>query len=252
MSQAIAAPRAPSIMTPRPKQEWAGVINPTGVIEPEHIGQFFFDAQNKLFYRADGPTAHDWGLVIPAELPGAMVQSFTNFLAPAHHGMSDTELAAATKKPEDPPPHVLDADRMGQVGVRIHDARCWWVGATRVLMVRVKLEAPRPAVLFVGFASEPPMPTRPPAVPADERAGVVYDARAIGAVFEDDPEAFRSVPIKALVDVNPRRGYIAVRVELKGERATTYVNDVELATTPIARISGLGPRVSLFRYGRFA
>lgn len=247
--------RPVSITAPRPKQEWVDVVNPTGVIEPEHVGQFFFDAKNKLFYRADGPTADDWGLVTPAELPGAMVQSFTNFQAPAHHGMSDAELVAATKKPEDPPPHVLDSDRMGQIGVRIHDARCWWAGATRVLMVRVKLEAPRPAVLFVGFASEPAMPTRPPAVIATDGPVTVYDARAVGVVFEDGRHpgpVFGTVPGDKFVIADPRERYATVRIELRGERATSYLDDVELITTPIARISGLGPRVSLFRYGRFA
>lgn len=251
--------RLADINAPRPGV-WKGVINPNGAIEPPYVGHMYFDKQNDLFYRADGPTAYDWGLVTPPEMLGAMVQSFVDFCHPAHNAMSKAELLAALKLSEpdpDRPDHVRDARQIAELGLRVHDQRCWTAGDTRVAMARIRLEAPPPVALFVGFAEEPVMPSRPIAVADPDLPDVrVYDRAAVGVAFDDKagPVGFALVAGQVLsrIDMPFRDAHVTVRVELAPGRAAVYLDDYLMADQPVAglRADTLGPRVSFFRYGR--
>lgn len=259
--QSLARPR-PRLVAERPS--WHGtVICPHGRIEPQHVGQFFFDRQNGVFYRANGPAADDWRLVTPAELPGSMVQSFVDFYGPAHHAMTDGELAEASKPVDvgDRKPHMLDESGAGEVGLRVKDARRWVAPGVVAMQCRVKLEIAGRTALFVGFGAGTP-PTLPVAVadPDGADALTVYDASAVGVLFADDVSQSMFGIVDgvgiSLSDHSARGRFHAVRVELREgsaefprQWAVVFVDDVEVARQPSDRDwRGLTPRAGFFRY----
>lgn len=258
-AQSLARPR-PWLVAERPT--WHGtVICPLGRIEPPHVGAFFFDRQNNVFYRANGPTADDWRLVTPPELAGSMVQSFVDFYGPAHHAMSDAELAEATKPVgvEDRKPHMLDESGAGEAGLRVKDARYWRAPGARVMQCRVKLEVPGRADLFVGFGAGTP-PTLPAAVADEAGALAVYDDAATGVLFAGDAGssmfAIADGAAVALSSHSARGRFQSVRVELREDAAlqqvaAVFVDDTEIATRRSDRDwRGLTPRAGFFRYMR--
>lgn len=251
-------PRLANVVAPRP-QTWKGVINPLGNIEPQWVGQHFFDAQNKVFYQALGPTAFDWRFVPPRDFPGSMVQSFVDFHAPANNTMSKKELLAATKldqPPEDRPDHILDARTVAERGLRVYDQRCWKAGGVRIAMCRIRLELPPPVALFVGFASEPVHPTQPIFVAASDEIRV-YDKAAIGVAFDDHAgDQLFGIWNGAAETMRGRRvheEHITVRVEIGNGRFAVVVDDEPLISNecvPGLGADALGPRAAFFRYGR--
>jgi hypothetical protein len=248
-------PRLPKIAAPRP-QQWKGVICPIGAIEPPHVGAFFFDKQNGLFYRADGPTAHDWGLVTPAEFKLAFVLGFVDFQAPAHHAMTKAEQDAAANAVPDPasrPPHILQDGRLAELGLRIRDARHWRAGRIQAMQARVKIETGERVSLFVGFRGPVVDPTKPPAVAPDPAAPIIYDASAAGVLFEDGYARAiaggAASDVLAWIDFSQR--YSAVRVEVAGHLARVVLDDSDLAAMELPPGAPLEPHAAFFNYGRW-
>lgn len=253
-------PRLAAVPTLRPQQQWKGVINPLGAIEPPHVGTFFFDKQNGVFYRADGPTAFDWHLITPAEFHAGFVQSFVDFCAPAHNAMSKDELLDALKLSEPAEaraPYELDARQIAEMGLRVNDQRCWQAGDVRILMARIKLEAPPPVALFVGFRLAVVDPTKPPFVAAMDQLSN-YDPSAVGIGYDDHAgDVVFGLSGGAVMDqrfLKVRNEHVAVRVEIDGaQRFGVFVDDSLLAEgRSIAPAEALVPRVTFFLYGRRA
>lgn len=236
-------------------------VNPLGIIEPPHTGAFFFDKQNGVFYRADGPTAFDWGLVTPREMIGGacMVRSFVDFLSPAHHAMTAKERIDVDAHIGDPhrPPHILDGGKMAEVGVRIDDARCWRARDLRVMQARIRVEVPKRIALFVGFCSPIANPTQPVAAAHDVDGMRVYDPGAIGVAFDDKFDCSFGViagQVRENSGCDLRARDFDVRVELGLHQATVHLDGEIVQDLPrvhaLSSSDAVSPRMALFCYGR--
>ena len=257
----IALPRRVFAMG-RPVPAWNGIICPQGRIEPQHLGQFFYDKQNEVFYRVAGLTEHDWQLVTPAEMPGFMIKSFVDFLEPVHHAQAGTkEYAAAARAAdaakEDRQPWIVDENAMAGAGLRIADARTWMTASgVRVAQARLKIEAKPRAAVFAGFvAAGPASPVLMPAHAEGEAAIRVEDRLAAGFLFDDTAGnvlfAVAGGTVAATSYAPIRAWHVSLRIEIGGPGPVEFWADdeliAELPSHPIP--GGVEPRVSLFDYG---
>jgi len=233
----------------------ADIICPIGLVEPAHVGQFFFDAVNEVYYRACGPDADSWCLVTPAEFLGSHIKSFVDFLEPMHHAvkLTDEQRKSALVKHAmrmERAPHHVDADGAAQAGFRVDDARLWTTASdVRVMQARVLVEGKDRRAVFVGFAAGAPSAVMMPAI-----AGMVYDRRAVGVLFEDDHwySVLGGEFVTSVGMARWERSWVRVEMAATGD-AVILVDGCELARGPFVGVEygSLIPRVSQFRYEAF-
>lgn len=127
------------------------ITNPSGVIEPAHLGQMFWDADSEVFYQARGRTADDWRLVTPGEMPGSFIKVYDFFLGPMMPAL------AAAKDDHGLAERFVDSEAvratMQMDGVRVFHAFAWRAAnGTDAMMARIKFDRVEGLSLFVGFA----------------------------------------------------------------------------------------------------
>lgn len=186
------------------------VLNPVGIMQPDHLGQMFIDPTTEVFYQARGLSAYDWRLVTPAELTGSFVKIFDFFLGPM-------------MPPPEAPEHelrrrVADAEAVRRTmaldGVAILQAFAWRAGKTDVMMTRLRFDRIDDISMFVGFAPR-------------------YSARTMpdGSAFTIDDGMVAFGPHSHRI---ARGDTVLLRVELmptpKGIFAAGYIDDEHFGT----------------------
>jgi hypothetical protein len=125
------------------------VCNPCGVIEPQHLGQFFFDKAAEVFYQARGRTAADWQFVAPKDFIGSFVKIYDLFLGVPANDPRGPDAATYVHDTE------LVKETMALDGVEILSANRWMTAAgVDVLQCRLRLHRVDGLSLFIGFAPE--------------------------------------------------------------------------------------------------
>lgn len=263
--RASASPRIS--LAARPKVE-PDIICPIGNIAPQHLGQFFFDQLNGVFYRARGLTEMDWHLVTPAELTGSFIKSFVDFLEPRHHAekLTEEQIAAERKAADDrskrpeKTPWIVDEVKAGEGGFRVSDARVWSTPAgAKVMQARIRVEIATTASLFAGFCFGPVSPVLPIAHGLAAGEVRINDPLAVGFVFDDgfdadEPGLFAVAhgQIIGSSGASLRDRHTSLRVELgPNGRIALYATDGLIAESVVLglRPEIVNPRVSLFDYG---
>ena len=248
-------------LAPRPAPEL--VHCPIGRVVPDHLGRFFYDAQNSVFYRANGMTERDWHLVTPAEMVRFQVRSFVDFLGPRHHAQEFTkeeiaEERAAAAARMDRPAHFLDAEAMAQAGLRVSDARDWTTPAgTRCAQARLKLDLQTAGQVFFGLAPEPVSPVCPVGW-WDSSLLHVENRDAAGFLYDDhSPERWRILSggeeSGGCIVSGARAGYVVLRLEIGRDGDTAFfVDGAVVSHMHMPSAGSLSPRISLFDYGSAA
>lgn len=181
------------------------VCNPCGVIEPQHLGQFFYDATAEVFYQARGRTKDDWHFVAPKDFVGSFIKIYDFFVGipaddprgpEAARYIQDTELAKQTI--------ALD-------GVEILSANKWYTAqeGKLVAMTRLRFHKIAGISLFFGFARDVKAISMP---------------NGVGFMVEDGAVEFAGYTHKLKA-----ADQVLLRLEAKDKMFDAFVNDEKYA-----------------------
>ena len=182
------------------------ILNPTGRVEPAHVGQMFWDPLSEVFYQARGPGAHDWRYVPPRDLPGSFVKIYDFFLGlPPHDAQGD-------KGREWYADNEVVRRTMELDGVRVAQAFAWRTAAgANAMMARIIFGRVWGLSLFFGFDME----VKPHRLPT-----------GLGITVEDGFLQFGDAVESR--QVHPGDSFV-LRIETHLTTATAYIDDRQFA-----------------------
>jgi hypothetical protein len=199
------------------------VTDPTGVIEPDWLGQMFFDHVNHVFYQARDLTKDGWRFVPPADFNGAFPKVYDQFLG---NPETDPQDAGAWQRHHDT---IAVRATFAMSGVEILGlGGLFWTTANgwEVFQVRLRFRQTHGFSLFAGLA---------------ERAWVVEMPHGDGFTFRDgvlrcwNGETF----------VRPG-SVVALRLVWNRGIGAAYVNDESFAAARNGRGTARVPVLALF------
>lgn len=198
------------------------ILNPTGRIEPMHIGQMFFDQSTEIFYQARGPTSDDWRLVPPADFVGSFVKIYDFFIGIPQddpNGFGGYERSHDAQA-------ITETMAMG--GLRVLQAFAWKTASGEtVAMTRLKFDRTGGLSVFFGFDED----ARPHKMPS-----------GIGFIIEDGAFTFNGLDRRV---VTPGET-ILFRITKAADEITAHVDDIEFARVDAPGVVLERPMIALF------
>jgi hypothetical protein len=217
------------------------VTDPTGIVDPDWIGQMFYDPVNTVFYQARGRTSADWRFVPPADFVGSFVKVYDHFYGLPEDDPKDAEAANRWADAK------VVRETMAKSGVEVlglGGLRWRTANGTDVFQVRLRFHKVDGFILFAGFTGEARAYAMPEGVGfelsngflrfggnarevapgeiivlrIEERKDNIYECNMMATVNDEGlgavkAEALPSIPVVALFDVGPGARQVAVGYE---------------------------------------